>query len=192
MRDLRNGVKLKKVQEQQFDLLPTEFELTPFEMLMQDIRAHNFKLRKVTVDGSITKRVKKDAHELILDFIRSRPPLKPESVRKAADLTLKTLSKVCVRMCEPSSAAAQRTVAVLLPCLLEKGIMSNVSEVRALSIQTLVKISKSAGTRLKPHAPRLIPALLESLTVLEPQVLNYLSLRATLAGVINCVRATSS
>ncbi|MGH0123679.1 UNVERIFIED_CONTAM: hypothetical protein FKN15_028910 [Acipenser sinensis] len=77
MRDLRNGVKLKKVQEQQFDPLPTEFELTPFEMLMQDIRAHNFKLRKVMVDSSITTRVKMDAHELILDFIRSRPPLKP-------------------------------------------------------------------------------------------------------------------
>lgn len=47
------------------------------------------------------------------------------------------------------------------------------------SIQTLVKISKTAGSRLKPHAPRLIPALLEALSVLEPQVLNYLSLRAT-------------
>lgn len=32
---------------------------------------------------------------------------------------------------------------------------------------------------LKPHAPKLIPALLESLSVLEPQVLNYLSLCAT-------------
>jgi len=42
-----------------------------------------------------------------------------------------------------------------------------------------VKISKSAGTMLKPHAPKLIPALLESLSVLEPQVLNYLSLCAT-------------
>lgn len=47
------------------------------------------------------------------------------------------------------------------------------------SINTLVKISKSAGAMLKPHAPKLIPALLESLSVLEPQVLNYLSLRAT-------------
>ncbi|KAM9398683.1 proteasome adapter and scaffold protein ECM29 [Salvelinus alpinus] len=37
----------------------------------------------------------------------------------------------------------------------------------------------TAGNRLKPHAPRLIPALLEALSVLEPQVLNYLSLRAT-------------
>lgn len=48
-----------------------------------------------------------------------------------------------------------------------------------ISIQTLVKISKTAGARLRPHASRLIPALLESLSTLEPQVLNYLSLRAT-------------
>nr|XP_015809709.2 proteasome adapter and scaffold protein ECM29 [Nothobranchius furzeri] len=102
-----------------------------------------------------------------------------ESVRKAADLTLKTLSKMCVRMCESTGSAAQKTVAVMLPTLLEKGIVSNVSEVRSLSIQTLVKISKTAGSRLKPHASRLIPALLEALTTLEPQVLNYLSLRAT-------------
>ncbi|KAM7419137.1 hypothetical protein PAMA_016317 [Pampus argenteus] len=102
-----------------------------------------------------------------------------ESVRKAADLALKTLSKVCTRMCESSGSAAQRCVAALLPTLLEKGIVSNVSEVRSLSIQTLVKISKTAGARLKPHASRLIPSLLEALSTLEPQVLNYLSLRAT-------------
>ncbi|XP_066506566.1 proteasome adapter and scaffold protein ECM29 isoform X3 [Hoplias malabaricus] len=102
-----------------------------------------------------------------------------ESVRKAADLTLKTLSKVCVRMCESTGASAQRIVGVLLPILLDKGIVSNVAEVRSLSIQTLVKISKAAGSRLKPHAACLIPALLEALSMLEPQVLNYLSLRAT-------------
>lgn len=103
-----------------------------------------------------------------------------ESVRKAAELALKTLSKVCVKMCDPSKGAAgQRTIAVLLPCLLDTGMMSTVAEVRSLSINTLVKISKSAGAMLKPHAPKLIPALLESLSVLEPQVLNYLSLRAT-------------
>ncbi|XP_062985256.1 proteasome adapter and scaffold protein ECM29 isoform X2 [Elgaria multicarinata webbii] len=103
-----------------------------------------------------------------------------ESVRKAAELALKTLSKVCVKMCDPSKGAAgQRTIAVLLPCLLDKGMINTVAEVRTLSINTLVKISKSAGAMLKPHAPKLIPALLESLSVLEPQVLNYLSLRAT-------------
>ncbi|TRZ18499.1 hypothetical protein HGM15179_008603 [Zosterops borbonicus] len=103
-----------------------------------------------------------------------------ETVRKAAELALKTLSKVCVKMCDPSKGAAgQKTIAVLLPCLLDKGIVSTVAEVRSLSINTLVKISKSAGSMLKPHAPKLIPALLESLSVLEPQVLNYLSLSAT-------------
>uniref|UniRef100_A0A8C5UD17 Spire type actin nucleation factor 2 n=1 Tax=Malurus cyaneus samueli TaxID=2593467 RepID=A0A8C5UD17_9PASS len=82
MRELRHGVKLKKVQEKQFNPLPTEYQLTPFEMLMQDIRARNYKLRKVMVDGDIPPRVKKDAHELILDFIRSRPPLKQVSIKR--------------------------------------------------------------------------------------------------------------
>lgn len=54
MRELRNGVKLKKVQQKQFDPLPTEYQLTPFEMLMQDIRARNYKLRKVMVRGTGT------------------------------------------------------------------------------------------------------------------------------------------
>ncbi|XP_064355758.1 proteasome adapter and scaffold protein ECM29-like isoform X3 [Dromaius novaehollandiae] len=103
-----------------------------------------------------------------------------ESVRKAAELALKTLSKVCVKMCDPSKGVAcQKTIAVLLPCLLDKGIVSTVTEVQALSINTLAKISKSAGAMLKPHAPKLITALLESLNVLEPQILNYLSVCAT-------------
>ncbi|XP_037672363.1 protein spire homolog 2 isoform X1 [Choloepus didactylus] len=87
MRELRHGVKLKKVQEQEFNPLPTEFQLTPFEMLMQDIRARNYKLRKV--DGDIPPRVKKDAHEIILDFIRSRPPLKQVSERRLRPLPQK-------------------------------------------------------------------------------------------------------
>lgn len=56
MRELRHGVKLKKVQEQEFNPLPTEFQLTPFEMLMQDIRARNYKLRKVMVSGPRRRR----------------------------------------------------------------------------------------------------------------------------------------
>uniref|UniRef100_A0A452SA85 Ecm29 proteasome adaptor and scaffold n=1 Tax=Ursus americanus TaxID=9643 RepID=A0A452SA85_URSAM len=100
--------------------------------------------------------------------------------RSVSLISVLCVCQVCVKMCDPAKGAAgQRTIAVLLPCLLDKGMMSPVTEVRALSINTLVKISKSAGAMLKPHAPKLIPALLESLSVLEPQVLNYLSLRAT-------------
>lgn len=49
MRDLRDGVKLKKVQERQYNPLPIEYQLTPYEMLMDDIRAKRYKLRKVMV-----------------------------------------------------------------------------------------------------------------------------------------------
>ncbi|XP_042319318.1 protein spire homolog 1 isoform X2 [Sceloporus undulatus] len=82
MRDLRNGVKLKKVKERQYNPLPIEYQLTPYEMLMDDIRSKRYTLRKVMVNGDIPPRLKKSAHEIILDFIRSRPPLNPASARK--------------------------------------------------------------------------------------------------------------
>ncbi|XP_073407109.1 protein spire homolog 1 isoform X3 [Dendrobates tinctorius] len=82
MRDLRNGVKLKKVQERQYNMLSIEYELTPYEMLMDDIRSKRYTLKKVMVQGDIPPRLKKSAHEIILDFIRSRPPLNPVSARK--------------------------------------------------------------------------------------------------------------
>ncbi|XP_072316908.1 protein spire homolog 1 isoform X5 [Eucyclogobius newberryi] len=82
MRNLRDGVKLKKVQERQYNPLPIEYQLTPYEMLMDDIRSQRYKLRKVMVNGDIPPRLKKSAHEVILEFIRSRPPLNPVSARK--------------------------------------------------------------------------------------------------------------
>ncbi|XP_074510702.1 protein spire homolog 1 isoform X6 [Sebastes fasciatus] len=82
MRSLREGVKLKKVQDRQYNPLPIEFQLTPYEMLMDDIKSQRFKLRKVMIDGDIPPRLKQSAHEVIMDFIRSRPPLNPVSARK--------------------------------------------------------------------------------------------------------------
>ncbi|KPL97741.1 hypothetical protein QR98_0003020 [Sarcoptes scabiei] len=80
IRELRHGVKLKKVDQE--DLIHnTEYELTPYEMLLDDIRSRRYKLNKVMVNGDLPPRIKKDAHELILDFIRSRPPLVPVSKR---------------------------------------------------------------------------------------------------------------
>ncbi|XP_045511746.1 protein spire isoform X2 [Colias croceus] len=77
--ELRMGVKLKKVN---YSRTPIEYELTPYEILMDDIRSRRYTLRKV--DGAIPHNVKKDAHAMILEFIRSRPPLKKASERKLA------------------------------------------------------------------------------------------------------------
>ncbi|EDS35520.1 spire [Culex quinquefasciatus] len=115
--ELRRGVRLKKIS---CSRTPIEYELTPYEILMEDIRSsppppardfpdqftldttfvapqrivspaaapkktvmsatswwpRKYNLRKVMVDGDIPPRVKKDAHAVILEFIRSRPPLR--------------------------------------------------------------------------------------------------------------------
>ncbi len=57
MRDLRHGVKLKKTN---YTKTPVEYELTPYEILMDDIRSKRYKLRKVTAD------------RCVLDLCRSR------------------------------------------------------------------------------------------------------------------------
>ncbi|KQS61842.1 uncharacterized protein Dere_GG21227, isoform C [Drosophila erecta] len=87
--ELRRGVRLKKSNHER---TPIEYELTPYEILMGDIRAKKYQLRKVMVNGDIPPRVKKDAHAMILEFIRSRPPLKKASDRQLGP----------PRMCEPS------------------------------------------------------------------------------------------
>ncbi|XP_018019422.1 protein spire-like [Hyalella azteca] len=81
MLQLREGVKLKKVN---YSKTPLEYTLTPYEMLMEDIRSRRYTLNKVMVNGDMPQRVKKDAHSIILDFIRSRPPLKKASERRLA------------------------------------------------------------------------------------------------------------
>lgn len=99
-------MKLKKVGAEDV-IHNTEYELTPYEvtwkgrqqarnrgrdtgnlrsaafgqMLLDDIRSRRYKLNKVMINGDLPLRLKKDAHELILDFIRSRPPLVPVSKR---------------------------------------------------------------------------------------------------------------
>lgn len=77
LRELRRGVQLKKVCHTRN---PIEYQMTPYEILMDDIRSRRYKLKQVTVDGSIPPRVKKDAHAIILEFIRSRPPLRKVSI----------------------------------------------------------------------------------------------------------------
>uniref|UniRef100_UPI00358FD728 protein spire homolog 1-like isoform X3 n=1 Tax=Myxine glutinosa TaxID=7769 RepID=UPI00358FD728 len=79
--DLRRGVQLKHTPHCE-DRLPIEYALTPYEMLMADIRDRRYTLRKVMVHGDILPRIRKSAHDIILDFIRSRPTLNPAVERR--------------------------------------------------------------------------------------------------------------
>ncbi|WAR24092.1 ECM29-like protein [Mya arenaria] len=85
--------------------------------------------------------------------------------------------RASIKICDVSyGKVGERATTVVLPCLLKCGLQSPVSEVRALGLSTILKISKNAGVLLKPHIPVLVTALLEAISGLEPQVMNYLSL----------------
>ena len=55
MKELRQGVKLKKVQ-QSAATHPVEYELTPYEILMDDVRRKRYTLNKVEVGGAYCYR----------------------------------------------------------------------------------------------------------------------------------------
>uniref|UniRef100_H2ZQL9 KIND domain-containing protein n=1 Tax=Ciona savignyi TaxID=51511 RepID=H2ZQL9_CIOSA len=77
---LRKGVtRLKKVEQQTRNSV--EYELTPYEILMEDIRQKKYTLKKVTQFELLPPQVKKSAHDVILEFIRSRPNLSPAHQR---------------------------------------------------------------------------------------------------------------
>ncbi|XP_073164371.1 protein spire homolog 2 isoform X4 [Lepidochelys kempii] len=167
MRELRDGVKLKKVQEKQYNPLPTEYQLTPFEMLMQDIRARNYKLRKVMVDGDIPPRVKKDAHERILDFIRSRPPLKQASERRLRPIPQKqrTLHEKILeeikqeRRLRPVEMRQQGQKGFgSLPCILN-ACASNMKSTSCINLS--VPDSSTPAQRLRPRVLLKAPTLAE-------------------------------
>lgn len=112
------------------------------------------------------------------DIFRVMDDIK-ESVRVAAAKTAQSLSRVSIKMCDATSGSKSGEAAVkaILPPLLEKGLTSTVSEVRAVCLATLMKVTKSAGPLLAPHLGVLIPALLEATGEMEGQQLNYISTR---------------
>ncbi|XP_023127232.1 protein spire homolog 1 isoform X6 [Amphiprion ocellaris] len=155
MRDLREGVKLKKVQERQYNPLPIEYQLTPYEMLMDDIRSKRYKLRKVMVNGDIPPRLKKSAHEVILEFIRSRPPLNPVSARK-----LKPQQQPPPTLHERilEEIKAERKLRPVSPDMVRRGRLDEFSPYmgrRASS--TLSLINGSASPRVEPSGSQSVP-----------------------------------
>lgn len=109
-----------------------------------------------------------------------------ESVRTAALSTCKTLTSVTVKYCDPEVSSpkdGQKIMDIVLPFLLQKGLTNMAKDVRQFSLQTIIKLCKKGGVLLKPHVADLVTTLLESLSDLEPQMVNYLSFHADKYGV---------
>jgi len=101
-----------------------------------------------------------------------------ESVRVAAFSACKVLTKITVSNCDPSVVSPEngkKTMEIIIPFLLKKGLPSPAEEVRLFALNTVFKLCKTSGVLLKPHITNIISILLESLSSLEPQAINYLS-----------------
>ncbi|KNC54159.1 uncharacterized protein AMSG_09939 [Thecamonas trahens ATCC 50062] len=103
-----------------------------------------------------------------------------ESVRLAALKACSSLGKVTLQFCSPEAAAeasgACPALDIMMPFLLEKGLVSDAKPVQAFSLSLIVRIVKKARELLKPHLPALVGTLLRAMSTLEPQEFNYVTL----------------
>ena len=106
MQQLRQGIKLKKVSQ---DKTPAEFALTPYEMLMDDIRGRKYKLNHVEAEA-FPAAVKTDARDKILEFIRSRPPLRPVGERRLKPVRKESTAREIILETIRDPAAGQQTL----------------------------------------------------------------------------------
>ncbi|TVU50781.1 hypothetical protein EJB05_02171 [Eragrostis curvula] len=82
-----------------------------------------------------------------------------------------------------STSDENETMNMVLPYLLSEGILSKVSSVQKASISLVMKLAKGAGPALRPHLPELVSCMLECLSSLEDQRLNYVEMHAGNVGI---------
>ncbi|XAR59596.1 hypothetical protein NMG60_11015485 [Bertholletia excelsa] len=109
-----------------------------------------------------------------------------ETVRNAGDRLCHAVTSLTIRLCDVSlteTSDSKQAMDVVLPFLLSEGIMSKVDSVRKASIAMVMKLAKGAGIAIRPHLSDLVCCMLESLSSLEDQGLNYVELHAANIGI---------
>ena len=106
-----------------------------------------------------------------------------DGVRQAAMGMMKALAEQVLRASNPdeiqasdptSALVLDDAIALAMPLLLDKGIVASSIEARGFSFGMLVKIIKIARAALKDWLVRLVGVLVESMSALEPQLLQYM------------------
>ncbi|GBG26067.1 Proteasome-associated protein ECM29-like [Hondaea fermentalgiana] len=104
-----------------------------------------------------------------------------DATKEAALRLAKALNNLTVRLCsvkekrtEQARKVAQEALDIVLPFLVEQGLGRNQSkEGQAVSVHTLARVVKAAQENIRPHLAVVMVRLLESMSSLEDQVLQY-------------------
>ena len=109
-----------------------------------------------------------------------------ETVRLAGEGMCRSLRSLTLRLCDAHHSGpseVKETIEIVLPILLQKGLISPVKEVQALSMDVIMKLVKFAdGDAIKPHITDIVKTLLESLSGMEDSRLNYIEQHAASFG----------
>ncbi|KAI9262116.1 armadillo-type protein [Phascolomyces articulosus] len=141
-----------------------------FDLIMEDVLAglgnRQWRVREAScaavtdlVQGRQLAQIEPYLERLWKMCFRALDDIK-ESVRRAATQTCKQLTKLTVHYCDPtvvSSSDGIKVMNIVMPFLLERGIVSDAEDVRKFSLDALLRICKTA---------------------MEPQAMNYLTFHA--------------
>ncbi|WCJ20554.1 Proteasome adapter and scaffold protein ECM29 [Euphorbia peplus] len=137
------------------------------------------------IQGRKFEQVGKHLKKIWIAAFRAMDDIK-ETVRNAGDRLCRAASSLTIRLCDVSLSEisdATKTTEIVLPLLLAEGILSKVESIRKASIGVVMKLAKGAGVALRPHLSDLVCCMLESLSSLEDQGLNYVELHAANVGI---------
>ncbi|KAF9574748.1 hypothetical protein EC968_005534 [Mortierella alpina] len=166
----------KKAVQEYFDVIISD--------LLESMGARQWRTRESSclamadlLQGRSVEEIEKYLEKIWTMSFRTLDDIK-ESVRTAAFKTCRALTLMTVRYCDPkhvSEAEGKRVLDIIVPFLVGKGLLSTAEEVSKFSLSTILKICKQAGPLLRSHIPVIVVALLDGLTSMEPQMMNYLS-----------------
>ncbi|XVF04907.1 hypothetical protein REPUB_Repub05bG0125300 [Reevesia pubescens] len=137
------------------------------------------------IQGRKFDQVRKHLKKIWLAAFRAMDDIK-ETVRNAGDKLCRAVTSLTIRLCDVAlteASDARQSMDIVLPFLLAEGILSKVDGIRKASIGVVMKLAKGAGIAVRPHLSELVCCMLESLSSLEDQGLNYVELHAANVGI---------
>ncbi|EPS65152.1 hypothetical protein M569_09623, partial [Genlisea aurea] len=174
----------KKAVDEHLDLI--------FEDLLQHSGSRLWRSREASclaladvLQGRKFLQVKNHLGRIWTSAFRAMDDIK-ETVRNAGERLCRAVASLTARLCDTSLTPlneGQQALAIVLPLLLTDGIVNKVENIRKASINLVMKLAKAAGAAIRPYITDLVCCMLESLSSLEDQGMNYVELHAERVGI---------
>ncbi|WOK96791.1 hypothetical protein Cni_G05498 [Canna indica] len=174
----------KKTVDEHFDLIVVDLLAQSGSRLWRSREASCLALADI-IQGRKFSEVSKHLKSIWTAAFRAMDDIK-ETVRNAGDSLCRAVSSLTTRLCDislSSASDASEAMGIVLPFLLVEGIVSKVSTIQKASIAMVMKLAKNAGIAIRPHLADLVACMLECLSSLEDQRLNYVELHAANVGI---------